>query len=111
MKGFIEQVKTGVKIFFRCAAKMGVDRYGNRYFESRNLFTGTPKKLKRWVLYKGIVEGSKVPAAWHAWLHFYGDVPRPGKQRDFFLPNMTGAPLNRGRKKSAKSPHYIPWKP
>lgn len=111
MKGFIEQVKTGIKVFFRCAVNIGKDPYGNTYYESRNIFTGVPKKLKRWVIYKGMAEGSKVPPEWHGWLHFYGEAPRTGQKKGPYVPNMTGAILNKPPQKSEKSPHYIPWKP
>ena len=46
---------------------VGVDQFGNRYYK------GKGKKLnnreRRWVLYRGRSEASKVPSEWHAWLH------------------------------------------
>ena len=47
---------------------VGTDDQGNRYFESTKGETvgGYPR---RWVLYNGYAEGSRVPAEWHGWLH------------------------------------------
>jgi NADH:ubiquinone oxidoreductase subunit len=41
---------------------VGEDVYGNRYYETRD-------GKRRWVLYKGTVEASRVPSEWHGWLH------------------------------------------
>ena len=52
-------------------------------------------RRRRWVLYRGEVEGSKVPAEWHAWLHHTSDEPPsdPAPRRDWERPhiaNLTG---------------------
>lgn len=48
-------------------ALVGMDELGNRYYR------GKGRKLnnreRRWVIFKGEVEASKVPPEWHAWLH------------------------------------------
>ena len=41
---------------------VGRDEFGNKYFSS--------SKGKRWVIYKDIVESSKIPSEWHLWIHF-----------------------------------------
>src|SRR5262249_31746080 len=41
---------------------VGKDAFGNRYYENRG-------GKRRWVLYKGTVEASRVPPDWHGWLH------------------------------------------
>jgi NADH dehydrogenase len=41
---------------------VGEDYFGNKYYS--NL------KGKRWVIYKNIVESSKIPPEWHSWIHF-----------------------------------------
>jgi NADH:ubiquinone oxidoreductase subunit len=51
---------------------VGTDEFGNRYFRSSHKKHG---KERRWVLYKGEHEASKVPPEWHAWLHHM--VPEP----------------------------------
>ena len=37
------------------------DRFSNKYYESSS--------GKRWVIYKGEIESSKIPPEWHAWIH------------------------------------------
>ena len=37
------------------------DNSGNKYYES--------KKGKRWVIYNGEVEASKIPNEWYSWMH------------------------------------------
>ena len=41
---------------------IGSDDFGNKYYES---FRG-----KRWVIYKGNVESTKIPPEWHLWIHY-----------------------------------------
>ncbi len=55
-------------------APVGTDEYGNRYYrlkgdKPRRLGGGRFSRERRWVIYKGEAEGSKVPPEWHAWLH------------------------------------------
>ena len=79
-------------------AKVGRDGFGNRYYRDRfgaRRFDG--RREKRWVLYRGTPEASKVPPEWHAWLHQIVDAPpradRPVRpwQRPH-EPNRTGTP-------------------
>jgi len=51
---------------------IGNDEFGNRYYISR--FKDNIGRLRRWVVYKGKDEPSKVPPLWHAWLHYMSDV-------------------------------------
>ena len=39
-----------------------MDENGNRYFTNKN--------GKRWVIYNGEVEASKIPQGWHGWIHY-----------------------------------------
>ena len=79
--------------------RVGKDDAGNIYYRHRALDT------KRWVIYHGIVDASKVPADWHAWLHNMRRVP-PRKDsaaddRKWFKPhlaNMTGTQMALKRK-------------
>jgi NADH:ubiquinone oxidoreductase subunit len=48
--------------------KVGEDKYGNRYYETRD-------GKRRWVLYNGTVEASRVSPDWHGWLHHTFDKP------------------------------------
>ncbi|MGV8996958.1 MAG: NADH:ubiquinone oxidoreductase subunit NDUFA12 [Parvibaculaceae bacterium] len=53
---------------------VGDDDQGNRYFESAKgeKLAGYPR---RWVLYNGYPDASRVPAEWHGWLHNTVSVP------------------------------------
>lgn len=57
---------------------VGTDEFNNRYFCDR--LSKTPRsfkthlyKQKRWVLYAGEPEASRIPPEWHAWLHYQTD--------------------------------------
>ncbi|MEQ8165831.1 MAG: NADH:ubiquinone oxidoreductase subunit NDUFA12 [Alphaproteobacteria bacterium] len=103
--------------------QVGTDRFGNRYYESRHF--KRYGRGRRWVLYRGGDEASKVPPEWHAWLHNITDEPlqeaaaakRPWQKEH--LPNLTGSPeayrpeghvLNKGAHASATG-DYEPWRP
>lgn len=73
--------------------KVGEDEFGNRYYHSDRLTHHG--RHRRWVVYKGMSEASKVPAEWHAWLHYTTEAPltentaRHDWQKPH-LPNLTG---------------------
>lgn len=54
------------------ARYVGADPSGNKYY------TAKPRKGykldRRWVIYKGEPEASRVPPEWHGWLHHQTDV-------------------------------------
>ncbi len=78
----------------RRSGHVGTDAYGNRYFEDRK--TSVEGRHRRYVIYKGLAEPSKVPAEWHGWLHHTtNEVPEgEGDNRRTWetdhKPNMTG---------------------
>ena len=41
---------------------VGEDEFGNKFY--------TNSKGKRWVIYNGVVESSKITPEWHLWMHF-----------------------------------------
>lgn len=56
------------------AKKVGTDQLGNRYYTAKPI--KGYKRNRRWVLYKGAAEATKVPPEWHGWLHHQtDDVP------------------------------------
>ena len=105
--------------------KMGTDLYGNTYF------TGKPRpnstRERRWVVYKGTAEASKVPPEWHGWLHHQTDVfPDPDTKNPYrhkwqkpHMPNLTGTerayvPDGHATKQSRRADatgDYQPWTP
>jgi len=92
--------------------KIGIDEFGNEYFQN--------KLGKRFVIYKGIAEPSKIPAEWHGWIHYSSDLA-PVKisthkfsWQKIHLPNLTGtkgaySPMHSAVKKT--SAEYEAWKP
>jgi NADH:ubiquinone oxidoreductase subunit len=75
---------------------VGTDRFGNAYYESR---APMPRygRHRRWVVYKGEADGSKVPPEWHAWLHHTAEAPLPETPKYPWMlehqPNRTGTAL------------------
>jgi NADH:ubiquinone oxidoreductase subunit len=73
--------------------QVGTDRFGNSYWESHKDF-GAYGRKRRWVIYAGEAEPSKVPPEWHGWLHHTTAAPLPeGKRHAWQLehrPNPTG---------------------
>ena len=53
--------------------RAGNDEFDNRYYRSKG--RRLQGRERRWVLYKGPAEASKVPPEWHAWLHHTTDAP------------------------------------
>ena len=77
---------------------VGTDEFGNRYYQSRDT-TSYDGRKRRWVIYDGYAEASKVPPEWHGWLRYTFDEPpsqddtaRHTWERPH-LPNLTGTPM------------------
>ena len=102
---------------------VGEDEFGNRYFQQKGVPDG--RWRRRWVLYKGIPEASKVPPGWNAWLHRTLEDPpsvAPLTARSWekpHLPNLTGTKaaylppghLLRGGKRPEATGDYEAWIP
>ena len=80
----------GTQIFTaRHGVKVGEDEQGNTFYRSRD-------GKKRWVVYNGEAEASRVTPDWHGWLHHTWDEPpteRPIKRKAWEKPhqeNLTG---------------------
>lgn len=107
---------------------VGSDSYGNRYYRLKGdkpsgRGGGRFSRERRWVLYAGEPEGSKVPAEWHAWLHHtVDDVPGPRTRYPWekpHQPNLTGSAaayhprgsVLRGSHRAPAAGDYEPWSP
>ncbi len=100
---------------------VGTDRDGNRYYSERKAVQG--RRQRRWVLYKGKVEASKVPPEWHAWLHYTVKDPLPTPEDKPWVKqhqaNSTGTPDaylppghdRRGGVRPAATGDYEAWQP
>ena len=103
-----------VKLFCK---QVGEDKFGNKYF------IGNAKNYlghkKRYVIYNGIEDGSKVPAVWHAWLHYLSAELPSGTDQDNYewqidhIQNLTGSKMRYDPSKSdnIKLESYSRWKP
>jgi len=114
--------------------QVGTDSAGNTYYREHPK-TG-PKasgpangsytsREKRWVIYNGANDASRVPAEWHGWLHgTYDDVPEshlppPKIWEADYTPNATGTvrayypqgALERGGKRARAVGDYEAWTP
>lgn len=98
--------------------KIATDDFGNTYYVHRLKRTSLGK-ARRLCLYKGIVESSKVPPVYHAWLHYATDdlpihvIQSHAPARKGHLPNLTGTRFaNTSRANTtAERTWYQKWKP
>lgn len=105
---------------------VGVDEFGNRYYRTKGRkIDPTLGFERRWVIYNGLVEASKVPPSWHGWLHHTVDIPPTAETVRTYpwekphRPNLTGTPsayrpsgstLGQGRRPKATG-DYKAWNP
>src|SRR5271156_754863 len=65
---------------------IGEDDTGNRYYEAKDNRDSYDARKRRWVIYNGYAEASKVPPDWHGWLHYTLEEPptiEPLKRRSW----------------------------
>lgn len=106
------------------AQKVGKDPYGNTYFKAKA--RKGYKRERRWVIYDGAPEATKVPPEWHGWLHHQSDVVPSEANASFrrpwqkpHQPNMTGTNLAyrppghilEGGKREKATGDYEAWNP
>ena len=112
---------------------VGTDAEGNKYYRAKNNYGGKnapsygsyTQAEKRWVIYAGANDASRVPSEWHGWLHgAFDDVPEsnlpPAKVWEAdYTPNATGTPeayrpagaSERGGERAAADGDYEAWSP
>lgn len=97
--------------------RVGEDQEGNVYYRSKD-------GRRRWVIYKGEAEASRVPPEWHGWLHRTSDLlpddlpPAPSWVKPHRT-NPTGSPdaerprgsLRRGAARTPTAGDYEAWRP
>ena len=98
--------------------EVGADGEGNVYYRSK-------KGDRRWVVYKGDVEATRIPPEWHRWLHKTADKPpteEPLPAQKWEKPHKANVTGTREAYFPAGSPHakgvrpkadgdYEPWIP
>ena len=106
--------------------KVGVDENGNVYYRGKKkapLSASMPER--RWVVYNGEIEATRVSADWHGWLHHTNELPpteapletksfekaheanKTGTKAAYF---PSGSPIVGGKRAQATG-DYEAWKP
>ena len=81
---------------WRYGTRVGEDEAGNVYYEGG---TDSEGRTRRWVIYNGPSEASRIPPGWHGWMHHRVDVAptqesyQPREWQKPHLPNLTGTPF------------------
>ncbi len=108
---------------FKNGEQVGTDGQGNKYYRTKSSKEG--QKERRWVMYDGANDASRVPAEWHGWLHGSYDelpeshLPEPKIWEVDYEPNATGTAdaylpagaLQRGGKRAKATGDYEAWTP
>ena len=101
---------------WRKGVKVGEDDAGNVFFKDK-------QDNRRWVIYNGEVEASRISAEWHGWLHKTWDEPpteKPLPRKSWEIshqPNVTGSlasykPSGSLKRKNLKERQdYEAWSP
>lgn len=115
----------GTRIYTAFKGRLvGKDQLGNRYYEARKERTADGQ-LKRWVMYVGAAEPTKVPPHWHGWLHYTtNELPHEADAKPYSwvkepMQNMTGTRLayvpaghaSKGGARQKTVADYEAWKP
>ena len=111
---------------WRYGELVGEDEQGNRYYRTKGgKIDPTLRIERRWVIYNGLAEATRVPPSWHGWLHHVVDTPptevdyQPREWEKPHVPNLTGTPaayrpsgstLASGHRPKATG-DYQPWTP
>jgi len=109
----------GTRLFSRRNGReIGSDSAGNVYFEGK-------KDGRRWVIYNGANDSSRIPPEWYSWIHYQIDghpdeaLPPARAFERPATPNLTGTAdayrpsgaLERGGVRAAASGDYQAWQP
>lgn len=106
----------------RKGEQVGEDIFGNRYFRAKK---AEGNFQRRWVIYDGANDASRVPPEWHGWLHHSYDeipeshLPQPRIWEKAPTGNLTGTAqayrpagaLESGGSRAAATGDYEPWNP
>ncbi|MEQ1819385.1 MAG: NADH:ubiquinone oxidoreductase subunit NDUFA12 [Terricaulis sp.] len=102
---------------------VGQDEQGNKYYEERR--PSIEGRKRRYVIYNGLAEASRVSPDWHGWMHHTIAEPptiAPLKRQSWekpHQPNLTGTvkayrpkgSLARGGVRQASTADYEAWSP
>lgn len=102
--------------------RVGDDSLGNVYYQGGKDVNGLPR---RWVIYDGSNDASRVAPEWFSWLHHLVDdvpeqsMPAPRQWQKPAVPNLTGTALayrppgalEKGGKRAGATGDYEAWTP
>ena len=106
------QQTLGTKIYTIFYGKLvGKDDFGNKYYGNR-------KSKKRWVIYSGEIDASKISNEWYSWIHFMQnkiDISISSKKYEWqkpHMPNLTGTErsYHPNKNNNATKKKYKTWK-
>ena len=95
---------------------VGEDNMGNKYYT--NSKNSSSINAKRWVIYNGEIEASKIPNEWYSWMHYTNNnienihnIKKYKWQKEH-LPNQTGTEnsYHPKKNKNAVKKKYNSWK-
>lgn len=112
----------GTWLGLRGKVRVGEDALGNVYYRGGRDTHGDPR---RWVIYAGSNDASRVAPEWFSWLHHQVDdvparsLPAPRAWQKPAEPNMTGTPLayrpsgamEKGGVRAGATGDYEAWSP
>ena len=112
----------GTSLGLARATKVGSDAVGNVYYTGRVEGDG---RVRRYVIYAGANDASRVPPEWHGWLHHQFDalpdasLPPPRRWEKEARANLTGTSaayrpagsLEAGGRRAAATGDYEAWSP
>ena len=109
----------GTRLFtFFYGTCVGEDDQGNKYYHDKS-------EKRRWIMYNGEVEASRIPPEWHRWLHRTSEkapTEQPLETQVWEKPhqsNLTGTVgayvptghISRGGKREPTTGDYQAWQP
>jgi NADH:ubiquinone oxidoreductase subunit len=109
----------GTRLFTRRhGRRVGADEFGNVYYQAK-------KGNRRWVIYKGSSDTSRIPPDWYSWILGQTEglpdqsLPAPQSFQKPHTPNLSGTAMayrpagsmDRGGHRAAASGDYQAWTP
>ena len=107
----------GTKLFtFLRGKKVGTDNDNNKFYVHKK------NSQKRWIIYNGLMDASRIPAEWHDWIHHRTDeVPNESDKKlnwyKMHKENSTGTSeayspdLSKDKEPEILKKNYEPWRP
>ena len=92
---------------------VGSDEFGNKYYRNKS-------DTRRWVIYKDVIDASKIPPEWHSWIHkIIKSTPDKIKFSNYewqkkYTANLTGTTRSYNpnlKNKNFKKKKYKSWQP